>query len=299
VCSTTDVRCPLCASQESVVKYDGSTLPEVDEVAAFRCTSNSVARPEVLVCGSCAHMFSNPVTWPASLGDAYESLSDPDYLRVIHAKRKTFKRAANIVTRLHPKTGTLVEVGSYAGLFLEEMRNRGFDVLGIEPSRWGADVASERGLEVICSTLEAQADKADLGPFDVVVSWDVLEHVEDPRHMMEVLARWTKPGGTMIISTLDRTNWFARRAGARWPWIVPMHLHYFDQQIIKSMADENGLDFVETRAHVHFTTLDYVAGKLVNSYSRGETLPRLHGLLNAVVFPVGFGDVRLFAFTKR
>jgi hypothetical protein len=65
------------------------------------------------------------------------------------------------------------------------------------------------------------------------------------------------------------------------------------------MADENGLDFVETRAHVHYTTLDYVAGKLVNSYSRGETIPRMHKMLNSVVFPVGFGDVRLFAFTKR
>lgn len=297
--SYTETPCPLCASSQCMVKYDGSTLPEVDEVAAFRCTSNSVSRPQLIECTSCDHVFSHPGTWPASLGDAYESLSDPDYLRVIHAKRKTFRRAADVVNRLHPKRGSLIEVGSYAGLFLEEMKRRGFDVLGIEPSAWGAQVTRERGVEVICSTLESQAEKSDLGPFDVVVSWDVLEHVEDPRLMMEILARWTKPGGTMIISTLDRTNWFARRTGQRWPWIVPMHLHYFDQETILRIADENGLDFVETRAHVHYTTLDYVAGKLVNSYSRGETLPKLHKAFNSVVFPVGFGDVRLFAFTKR
>jgi SAM-dependent methyltransferase len=297
--STTEVACPMCSSSPCDIKYEGTTQPVVDELAAFRCTSNSVARPEVLVCRSCDHMFSNPSTWPNSLGDAYEALSDPDYLRVVHAKRRTFKRAADLVTRLHRKRGTLIEVGSYAGLFLEEMRKRGYDVLGIEPSTWGAQLSLERGLKVICSTLEAQAEQSDLGPFDVVVSWDVLEHVEDPWQMMQILARWTKPGGTLIISTLDRTNWFARRTGARWPWIVPMHLHYFDQDIVIKMADDNGLDFVETRAHVHYTTLDYVAGKLVNSYSRGETLPRLHNVLNSVVFPVGFGDVRLFAFVKR
>jgi 2-polyprenyl-3-methyl-5-hydroxy-6-metoxy-1,4-benzoquinol methylase len=282
------------------VLYSGSTAPVIDEHAAFRCTTNTLVRPEVLQCGDCDHVFSNPSTWPPSLSDAYEGLSDPDYLDIIHAKRRTFRRAADVVQRLHPRRGTVVEVGSYAGLFLDEMASRGYSVTGVEPSRWGADVARGRGHNVVQGTIESLAQGIPGAPFDIVVSWDVLEHVEDPRAMMRTLAEWTKPGGTMVLSTLDRGNWFAKRTGGHWPWIIPMHLHYFDQAAVKSMAADNGLVFVETGAHVHYTSVDYLAGKFIPTLARRHERPssKFRDTLNSLVFPVGFGDVRMFAFRK-
>lgn len=43
-------------------------------------------------------------------------------------------------------------------------------------------------------------------PFDVVVSTEVIEHLENPRQMMRTLARLIRPGGTVIITTPNQES---------------------------------------------------------------------------------------------
>lgn len=289
--------CPLCGSSLTSVKFEGTGDWSAASDQAFRCTTTTRVRPEVLECGACRHQFSNPEHWPEDLGGEYSTLEDNEYLGMIDIKRRTFGKAADLVCRFVRPPARMLEVGSYVGTFLDICRQRGFDVTGIEPSRWGAELAQTNGLDVRNGIAEDLLGGGDLGVFDAVVSWDVLEHVTDPAHFMTLAAQHVAPGGFLIVSTLDRTNWFARAMGKRWPWLIPMHLHYFDQQSVISMAESCGLIFITTAPHVHYTSAGYALRRLLG-HGDHVTDEGRRSVLDRVIFPVGFGDVRLYVFRR-
>lgn len=287
--------CPLCDSGNPRRMWESSGVTQVSADQAFLCTTTERIRPEILECVSCSHVFSNPASWPPDLEQEYEVLVDQEYLRMLPVKRRTFSRAADVLQRHLKPPASILEVGSYAGLFLAECRSRGYEVVGIEPSAWGAQVAGQEGLRVIQGTAEHVLNGTSLGEFDAVVSWDVLEHVKDPTQFISLLSSRVRQGGFVVISTLDRTNWFARLMGKRWPWYIPMHLHYFDQESVLHMASTSGLNFIETAPHVHYTSGSYALQRLLR---HGDTIKkqRRASLLERWIFPVGFGDVRLYVF---
>lgn len=291
------MHCPLCHSQQTSVRWPQSGDWQSDASQAFLCTTTTRLRPEILTCRSCDHVFSNPLHWPPDLELEYAHLEDDEYLRMLDVKRRTFRRAADRVQRLRQPPGSLLEVGSYAGLFLDECRDRGYEVVGVEPSEWGSEVSRRRGLTVHTGRAEDVLRDGSLGEFDLVVSWDVLEHVVNPAAFLSSLATHTPNGGFIVISTLDRTNWFARMTGRRWPWLIPMHLHYFDQAAVVRLAGEAGLEYLSTFPHVHYTSASYALKRLIGHGDQIDTSAK-PSLLDRVVFPVGFGDVRAFAFRK-
>jgi len=288
-------RCPLCNSNETVVRINGSTTWATSAEQAFLCTTASRIRPQVLECCRCRHQFSNPAHWPDDLAAEYEELEDHEYISLLHVKKRTFSRAADVVSRFAPAPATILEIGSYAGIFLKECRDRGYSVTGIEPSRWGVRHSREEGLDVHLGTAEGALVDGALGRFDVVVSWDVLEHVRDPIRFIRQAANHVRPGGYLIVSTLDRTNWFARLMGSRWPWIIPMHLHYFDKESVVAMAEACDFAFVATQPHVHYTSAGYASRRLLRHGGHVGTSQRSRGL-DRLVFPVAFGDVRTYVF---
>lgn len=246
-------------------------------------------------CASCGHWYTNPLTWPDALHAEYEQLEDAEYIALMDVKRRTFRRAADLVCRFVQPPAHVVEVGSYAGLFLDEMSARGYDVEGIEPSSWGVEMSRARGHRVTQGVAGDVIDSEMSERGDLVVSWDVLEHVPDPQTFVNLLAHATKPGAVVVLSTLDRSNWFPRALGKRWPWIIPMHLHYFDQDTVKRLARASGLTYLATAPHVHYTTPAYALKRLVRRAEHREAGPPEASRL---VVPVGFGDVRTYVFRK-
>lgn len=287
--------CPLCDGQSLQVLWSSRNMTSISAEQAFLCTTSERGRPEVLCCRDCNHWFSNPNEWPTDLAHEYEVLEDGEYLEMLPIKQRTFARAVNVLVQHMPPPATILEVGAYAGSFLKECKQKGYSVVGIEPSRWGASLGCQSGLDVRQGSAEQLLKDGSLGQFDAVVSWDVLEHVENPRLFIDLMAGHVRPNGLLILSTLDRTNWFAKLTGRRWPWVIPMHLHYFDRKSVIRMAGESGLTLVETRAHVHYTSADYALRRLLRSPQTSKnSSPR--NPLKRLVFPVGFGDVRLYVF---
>ena len=66
--------------------------------------------------------------------------------------------------------------------------------------------ASRQGLDIAyrAATVE-QLEAEGAGPFDVVLTMEVIEHVADPEAFVRACSRLVKPGGMMIVATLNRT----------------------------------------------------------------------------------------------
>nr|CAB3223299.1 arsenite methyltransferase-like [Phallusia mammillata] len=108
----------------------------------------------------------------------------------------------------------ILEVGCGAGILSEPLARLGASVVGIDSSAEALEAAKiHRGddedlqsLQYLDSWLE---DIVAVGSikFDCVVASEVIEHVEDYRNFIQMCNKVLKPGGSLFISTMNRTNY--------------------------------------------------------------------------------------------
>ena len=103
---------------------------------------------------------------------------------------------------------TLLDVGCGGGLISEPMAKAGASVTGIDASAVSIEVAKRHarhsGVEVTYEHLLAsQINKQQ--QYDVVINAEVVEHVPDQPALIQDCARLVKPGGMLILATLNRT----------------------------------------------------------------------------------------------
>ena len=103
----------------------------------------------------------------------------------------------------------LADIGCGGGLLSEPMARLGATVTGIdaleENVRIAAGHAETMDLEIDyrCDSVEAMAARGEA--FDVVLNMEIIEHVADVELFLAASCSLVKPGGLMILSTLNRT----------------------------------------------------------------------------------------------
>ena len=116
---------------------------------------------------------------------------------------------------IESRVGTLegvqvLDVGCGGGLLSEGLARRGAHVIGIDLGENALDVARmhlfESGLEVDYQLRSAEDMAVAMpGQFDVVTCMEMLEHVPDPGSVLSACAQLLKPGGHLVVATLNRT----------------------------------------------------------------------------------------------
>jgi SAM-dependent methyltransferase len=158
-------------------------------------------------------------------------------------------------------SGKLLDVGNHVGTFLTVAEQHGYEVAGVEPSRWAADIARGRvNGPIHCGAIE-DAPLPE-GGYDIVTMWDVIEHLPDPALDIRAIHGALKPGGIFALSTMDVESWFPRLAGRRWPWYMQMHLVYFSRRTLCEMLRREGFHIVDVSSHVRRVRLSYLASRL-------------------------------------
>ena len=105
---------------------------------------------------------------------------------------------------------SLLDVGCGGGLLCEPLHRLGARVTGLDAGianiKTATVHAQEGGLDIDYRAGSIEGLAASGEQFDVVLSMEVIEHVNDPAAFIAACARTLKPGGLMFLSTINRTQ---------------------------------------------------------------------------------------------
>ncbi len=175
--------------------------------SAARTRSASVDPEEVAKLSASAEEWWDPA-------GRFRPLHRLNPVRLAFIRDRVAAHAGRAALAERPLEGlSVLDIGCGGGLLSEPMRRLGAEVVGIDASAENVEVAAlhaaESGLAIDYRHATAEALAADLtttgARFDVVLNMEVVEHVADVGVFLAASAALVKPGGAMVLATLNRT----------------------------------------------------------------------------------------------
>lgn len=231
--------CPLCHSNKMIVlnrtpifdlkkswnsKFGFDPFPH--EFANIHIEKNR--------CESCQLEYFEPEIF----GDAdfYARLSkNPWYYE---QSKWEYDVAADIVARLRPET--LLEIGCGNGHFIEKISSLGVNIEGVDINQNAVSVCKSKGLKVDnVNVFDIQKS------FDIVVLFEVLEHMEDAKGLFDLLVtNLIKPKGFLIIA-VPNPDGYLREIDVNLLDMPPHHNSCWGLKCFEELSARYGLTLVE------------------------------------------------------
>jgi 2-polyprenyl-3-methyl-5-hydroxy-6-metoxy-1,4-benzoquinol methylase len=219
----------------------------------------------------------------------------PDYLSSEYVLRGEFGAVVKRIRHIIP-AGTLIEIGAAYGFFLLEARAY-YQVHGVEIAAEAAEFAQARGLDVRAGRLSREILE-EIGPVDVAVMLDVIEHLEDPKETLALCSEFLRPGGIVVLTTPDFASALARMTGKAWRNMTPpQHLWYFTPESMARMATAVGLEVYRVSHPWKRVPVSLIV-QLISRYT-GLALPRpALTSLSSLGLPVNLFDAMRIVLRK-
>ena len=172
-------------------------------------------------------------------------------------KEAACRRFGRDAKRLDSLAGLrILDIGCGGGILSEPLARLGADVVGADPAAANIEAArlhaaqGDLAIDYRVTTAEALADAGER--FDVVLAMEVVEHVADVALFVTRCAEMVKPGGLMIVATLNRTlkSFALAIVGAEYVlgWL-PRGTHQWDKFVtpneLEAALERHGLRVVE------------------------------------------------------
>ena len=243
-------------AEEKVEQFAGQRILAMDprsekKLRACAACGSTDAQPlgiknelDILSCSKCATVYTPYTPWYSS-EDYYvsyypeASLSPPQFVQT---------RLEEITAEFAPyrQTNRLLDIGCGAGNLMMAARKNGWDAHGLDVSTNAVDHVRSLGFEVF----QGELQKAQLPSqhFDVITAAEILEHLSEPRVLVEEVARVLRPGGLFWTTTPHARGLSARVLGLKWRCIwPPEHLQVFSATGLTSLLRDVGFKDIRVR----------------------------------------------------
>jgi SAM-dependent methyltransferase len=204
--------------------------------------------PGLLLCSDCSFLTADLKLSDEELTKLYgpDYFHDGEYENYIAEKaalQLNFKHRLKLIFSLPSigKQSQIFEIGCAYGFFLELLSGQFANAAGIDIAEDATKYAREV-LNVDAIHGNFIDFEPDFNP-DVICLWDVIEHLKNPREVLEHAHQITAPKGYVLITTGDVQSINARLRGPKWRLIhPPTHLHYFSKKSIRSLLQDVGYE---------------------------------------------------------
>jgi SAM-dependent methyltransferase len=221
----------------------------------------------VLKCADCALGVLDPLPEPDAIAPLYEL--DQYYTHGdSHIAHRPSGLADRVLTKLAwiadgqrpfepaeiagllPPGGRICDLGCGNAAYLQQFKQLGFDVIGVDPDPAARAQAAQAGIRVEPGTGEDVPGSVPTGAFDLVIMTHSLEHCRNPRKALENAVRLMKPGGHCYIEVPNcACEHFQTFTICSEMFDAPRHLYFFAPNNLKAMMTGLGLTPVDMLYH--------------------------------------------------
>jgi SAM-dependent methyltransferase len=195
-------------------------------------------------CAECRLVFTDDrnAPPPEELYPPFEQSDTSAQKNVRSALSLFLRQRVGFVKKATPKRDgrpRLLDYGCGSGAFARFAAHEGYEVVGLEPFSLGAPT-TEEGLTLLRKPLKDAA--AELGKFDVITLWHVLEHVHKPVELLRDLGKHLADDGVFVISVPNFKSVQSELFKGAWFHLdPPRHLIHFEPETLASTLEKAGL----------------------------------------------------------
>jgi 2-polyprenyl-3-methyl-5-hydroxy-6-metoxy-1,4-benzoquinol methylase len=176
-----------------------------------------------------------------------------------------FQKRFEIVTRFKSTPGSVLDIGAATGVLLDVFKEAGWKTYGIEPSE-SAHLAQKKGHTIFNTPLE---ETHITQKFDVIIANHVLEHIENPKHFLDLAQKLLKKDGILYIDVPNFGGVRSRVMMSNWPYLLPTeHVHHFTLKSLSYLLETSGFEvvFETSRSGVFETSrpFEYLLQELIH-----------------------------------
>lgn len=240
---------------------------------------------------SCGHLWLDPTPASEDIGKAYETyythsdlpsspMEEAGVRRFIRSIKKSYlartygyrTNRKNVATELlgllayftpfrrslldfsvmylpYCPTGRLLEIGCGSGRMLKDMETLGWQAEGIDFDAEAVRNSRRKGLIVHEGRLEERQYPDN--SFDAITMSHLIEHVADPKSLLNECHRILRPGGCLVVVTPNCQSLGHRIYKRNWRGLEPpRHLHIFSRQSLAALARTAGFRGIRAKATI-------------------------------------------------
>jgi 2-polyprenyl-3-methyl-5-hydroxy-6-metoxy-1,4-benzoquinol methylase len=239
----TEANAPSCRTCGSTAIIRLGALPDSRQFAG-QTTRDFLPGGFLWRCSNCDFVFRFPLLLDNTYDELYKS-GELDLWDSEEVYREDFRLITALLKKFDGQSLSVLDFGCYTGKLLASLPTS-FRLFGVEPNTQAAAVAANKGIKII----NLRSDGADESPelHDVIMLSDVIEHVPNPRALLQQLRVHLKPQGLLIVTSGDSEAWLWRLTKARfWYCSFPEHISFIGQKWLGKMATQTSFTIIQIK----------------------------------------------------
>jgi SAM-dependent methyltransferase len=216
------------------------------------------------LCQSCNLVFQNPLYDDSELANFYPKEDYYAYKNNYHQVHTENQSKLN---------KRILDIGCGNGWVLAEYRQKGWDVAGVEPSKFAAESGNQTGLNIFNGTLLEASFQENY--FDLVTSNHSFEHIYNPNEILIEVKKILKTNGELKIGVPNYNSFNSKLFGKHWYYFgAPVHTYNYSGKNLKLLIEKHGFEFIQIN-HVSgvlgiLGSLQIIYNKLINRKNSSE-----------------------------
>ena len=200
------------------------------------------------ICNQCKTVYVNPRPTEKILNHCYSNSDVYDFWnkyifpatkdKRLPIYRERLKIIKNFLSKEYKNS--LIDIGSGSGDFCKIVKKDKafYNVVALEPSEEGANSSKNLGIETIKCSFDKAISSKLLNKYDVVTSFEVIEHLFDPLNFIKNTNKILKKNGILLITTPNLFGFDNLVLGKKSSTFDHEHLNYFNCDSIKLLFEK-------------------------------------------------------------
>lgn len=191
----------------------------------------------LIKCGNCSLVFAEKIPSIEELNSHYSAYSYDNHATI---STSTLKSYSDLLDEMEPfrSNNRLLDTGCGRGWFLVEAKKRGWEVYGTEYSDKAVELCEKNGINMKHGQLNAALFEA--GYFDVITSFEVIEHINNPLEDLAYISSFLRSGGLFYCTTPNFNSIMRYYLKEKYNVIeYPEHLTYYTKKTLSAAIEKS------------------------------------------------------------